>query len=159
MLKVAPMLYALVGLWVYSNQQVFKDNVEPVIEQGIFTPSHHQLNDLVDQITPGTVFFIYPVFLLLSMIMSCVCRSQKDSCYTIRSNIDKIQVEQKLPNYFSALRTTAREALIREEVQYFHRLNFSRMSKETLSNLVKEPKASPEDRLTGDQSYRILWHP
>ena len=67
-------------------------------------------------------------------------------------------VEQELPSFYSAMRLPTREALVREEVQYFKRLNCSKLSKEQLMELVCQPRAPKENRLTGDSSYRVLWH-
>lgn len=50
-----------------------------------------------------------------------------------------------------------RQALIREEVQNFIRLGTSKLSQEALVELVCQPKAPREERITGDPSYRILW--
>jgi len=61
------------------------------------------------------------------------------------------KVEQEdLPSLYAAMTRKAREALIREEVQLYQRLQTSLLSNEQLLRLVKEDVAPSEYRMTGD---------
>ena len=69
-----------------------------------------------------------------------------------------VGVGPTLGSFFSALKSSARASLIREEVVDFKRLNASKLSKESLKELILQPKAHPDFLLHGDISYRILRH-
>mmetsp|Transcript_32756 Transcript_32756/g.40537 ORF Transcript_32756/g.40537 Transcript_32756/m.40537 type:complete len:101 (-) Transcript_32756:798-1100(-) len=43
LLKIAPFFYITMGAWVYSNQQVFKDEVNSIKYSQIFMDSGHTL--------------------------------------------------------------------------------------------------------------------
>ena len=61
--------------------------------------------------------------------------------------------------FYQSLKNSQRESFIREEVQDHIRLGTSKLSKETLLELVLAPKVDDKElRLSGDVSYRILRH-
>ena len=70
MLFGAPILYMCMGMWLFSNQQVFRDKVKVNKTSFLFGDTDHHLTQFFTQITPGTVFFI---FVFLSMIFY-LCR-------------------------------------------------------------------------------------
>ena len=41
MLKFSPVLYMIVGAWVYSNQQTFYNKVAPNVQNEVFMPAQH----------------------------------------------------------------------------------------------------------------------
>ena len=41
MLRIAPFLYMAMGAWVYSNQQVFRDEITTMDSKAFFMPSGH----------------------------------------------------------------------------------------------------------------------
>ena len=122
-------------------------------------PANHAFSDLYTQISPGSVFVIYLLILLILVVLrSMVICCKIKRCFSFKLQIDEIQVKQNLKNFFSALKTSDRESLIREEAVDSNRLQSSKMSKENLIDLVLCPKASHEFRLEGYPSYRILRH-
>ena len=44
LLKVGPLFYAMMGAWLYSNQQVFYNNVY-ANEGTLMMPTHHKLSN------------------------------------------------------------------------------------------------------------------
>ena len=76
-LKLAPFLYAMMGAWLFSNQQTFYNSVEPNQPNEVMMPSDHNFSQFFTQITPGSVFFIYlfiiPVWMVLKFIGTSVC--------------------------------------------------------------------------------------
>ena len=52
------------------------------------------------------------------MVVCCKIKQ----CFTFKLQIDEIQVKQNLANFFSALKTSDRESLIREEAVDHNRL-------------------------------------
>ena len=122
-------------------------------------PANHNFSDLYSEITPGSVFVIYLLIVLILVVLrSMVVCCKIKQCFTFKLQIDEIQVKQNLANFFSALKTSDRESLIREEAVDHNRLQSSKMSKENLIDLVLTPKATHEFRLEGYPSYRILRH-
>ena len=61
--------------------------------------------------------------------------------------IENFQVKQNLTNYFAALNIEDRKSLIREEVSDCTRLGTSKLTKEILTELVLQPRASRKLRL------------
>ena len=79
-----------------------------------------------------------------------------DSCFSLRAKIKKMIVNQKVDSFYSALKASSRESLIREEVSDNLRTGTSKLNKENLRDLVMMPKSKKELLLRGDESYRIL---
>ena len=85
LLKMAPLLYALMGAYLYSNQQTFYNKVYPIKDvNSIMMPTDHDFSLFFTQITPGSVFFIYilmtPTLLLTKWLLRqcskcCSCHS------------------------------------------------------------------------------------
>ena len=100
-------------------------------------PANHTFSDLYTQITPGSVFVIYLLILLILVVLrSMVICCKIKRCFSFKLQIDEIQVKQNLKSFFSALKTSDRESLIREEAVDCNRLQSSKMSKENLIDLV-----------------------
>ena len=76
----------------------------------------------------------------------------------MKRKVDQIQVEQHLATFFSSLKSSDRESMIREEVQLQERLKAARLTSEQLAELVLEEKSDKALRLKGYPSYRILRH-
>lgn len=79
LLKVAPILYVCVGAWVFSNQQTFFNVVSPNTGENIFMPSDHKFSDFYLKMTPGSIFIVYIVMLLVIFLSAtcikwCKCR-------------------------------------------------------------------------------------
>ena len=55
----APTLYMCMGMWLFSNQQVFRDKVSLNNTSFLFNDTDHNISQFFTQITPGTVFFIF----------------------------------------------------------------------------------------------------
>ena len=55
----APTLYMCMGMWLFSNQQVFKNKVSVNKTIYYYDDADHKLMQFFKQITPGTVFFIF----------------------------------------------------------------------------------------------------
>ena len=55
----APTLYMCMGMWLFSNQQVFKNKVSVNKTSYFYDDTDHKLMQFFKQITPGTVFFIF----------------------------------------------------------------------------------------------------
>ena len=159
LLKFAPYLYVCYGAWLFSNQQVFRDKVQANTDWSIFSPCDHYFSQFFTQVTPGSVFLLFPVIKVFGWILKyCLRRSQVDSWFTHMDHIEKQVVEQDLPSVYSTMSIAAREDLIREEVISRQRLNFSKLSQHQILALAKEPEAELDLQITGDQSYRTLWH-
>lgn len=76
----------------------------------------------------------------------------------MKSKVDIMQVEQRLATFFSTLKNSDRESMIREEVLDQERFSAAKLSCEQLTELVLQPKAEKALRLKGYSSYRILRH-
>ena len=82
LLTVAPILYSCMGAWVYSNQQTFFNSVEPNTGHEIFAPANHHFDQFFNQLTPGTVFFIFIILNTLRMIFRLLVKLLKwKRCY------------------------------------------------------------------------------
>ena len=68
----APMLYCINGAWTFSNQQLFRNKVHMNEGHYVFVDTDHHLYQFFEQITPGSVFFIYLALMLLYSIYGCV---------------------------------------------------------------------------------------
>ena len=122
-------------------------------------PAHHTFSDMYKELTPGSVFVVYlalTFFLFVSKVLFKCCKSSR--CLSFKKKIDKIQVEQRLASFFSSLKSSDRQSMIREEVQDQERLKAAKLSSEQLTELVLEEKAEKALRLKGYPSYRILRH-
>ena len=103
LLKVGPLFYAIMGAWLYSNQQVFYNNVYPNVEGSLMMPTYHKLSSLFTQATPGTVFLVYlfiaPLFIILKWVLRqfsqfCCCE-RETYLLTCCENISKGKVSAK----------------------------------------------------------------
>lgn len=116
---------------------MFLDHFHVIDTRNIFMPSDHTFQQFFTQFTPGTVFFLFIIFIVSGKLLRCCCRHYEvDSCYSILEKVEKIKIEPKLPNFYSAMKSDTREAMIREEVLCNKRLNSSKLSKEALMELV-----------------------
>ena len=68
----APIIYAINGAWMYSNQQLFRNDVVPNRSDFLFAESDHFIHQFFYQLTPGSIFFIYLALMLLYSIYGCV---------------------------------------------------------------------------------------
>ena len=73
----APILYMCMGMWLFSNQQVFKDKVHVNKTSFLFDDTDHKLTQFFTQITPGTVFFIFVFLSLIFYLCRYVLRKFK----------------------------------------------------------------------------------
>ena len=74
LLKLAPYLYVCYGAWLFSNQQVFRDKVQENIDWSIFPPSDHHFSQFFTQVTPGSVFLLFPVIKVFGWILKYCMR-------------------------------------------------------------------------------------
>ena len=76
LLKLAPLLYAMMGAWLFSNQQTFYNTVNPVPYGEVMMPTSHYMKQFVTEATPGSVFFVYilaaPALFCFTMILKQV---------------------------------------------------------------------------------------
>ena len=97
--------------------------MSPKTGSAIFMPANHNFSDLYSEITPGSVFVIYLLIVLILVVLrSMVVCCKIKQCFSFKLQIDEIQVKQNLKNFFSALKTSDRESLIREEAVDHNRL-------------------------------------
>ena len=157
-LRYAPLLYVIVGAWFYSNQQTFRNSVSPLYENSLFMKSNHEISDLWSQLTPGTVFFLYLLLMIVLLLKRIVSKCNPEHS-SIRKKIEKFEVMKNLANFYSSLKSSHRISLIKEEVSDYCRLGIGKLSKESLTQLVLNPKADYRQRLDGDCSYSILMKP
>ena len=95
MLKLAPILYMIVGSWVYSNQQTFYNKVAPNKRSEVFMPANHEFSTFWTEVTPATVFVVYLFFVLMREIFYLVVNCSSG----IRQNIKEkynVMVEHKV---------------------------------------------------------------
>ena len=86
-------------------------------------PAGHSISDLWDQVTPGSVFFIYLLIIICIYVTRLIigyCSIK--CCFSHVQEANDIQVTQELTGFYSSLSTKTRESLIREEVQHALRL-------------------------------------
>ena len=80
-------------------------------------PANHHFSDLYSQITPSSVFVIYLALVLVLFVSKALFKFCKCSCCrSMKSKVDSVQVEQRLATFFSTLKNSDRESMIREEV-------------------------------------------
>lgn len=105
------------------------------------------------------MFSVYIVFVIIILTKKiCVRCCKVKSCRSWYQKIHDHQVMQKVPNFYSALPSSVRESLIREEVVHHNRTGTAKLRKEELQELVLKEKSEKSLRLRGDPSYRILRH-
>ena len=108
--------------------------------------------------TPGTVFLIFPFFLIVAKLGRWILRRCGKS-ESVSTKLSKMHVQEERPSYYSALKAKTREALIREEVRNFMRLGLApKFDKAALLELIEAPEIENSKQLTGEESYRVLWH-
>ena len=73
----APIIYCANGCWMYSNQQLFRNRVFPNTGSFLFGGCEHSLLQFFQQITPGSVFFIY----LMMMLVFAVYKAIDKNCF------------------------------------------------------------------------------
>ena len=120
--------------------------------------SNHKISDLWNQLTPGTVFFLY-LLLMIVLILKRIVSKCNPEYSSIRKKIEKFEVRKNLANFYSSLKSSHRISLIKEEVSDYCRLGIGKLSTESLTQLVLNPKADHRKRLDGDCSYSILMKP
>ena len=64
-MRIAPFIYCCFGVWVFSNQQVFRNVVVPRETHVLFPQTNHTFNLIFSQLTPGSTFL-----LLLAVLVS-----------------------------------------------------------------------------------------
>jgi len=69
MLMIAPFFYIAMGVWVFSNQQVFRDVVLPIESNELFPDSGHRFIQIFTQATPGSVFTIFAFLFVVTLVM------------------------------------------------------------------------------------------
>lgn len=125
-------------------------------------PGNHKFQDFWLNLTPGTVFFAFPVVLLLIVLFKLAleyCKCFK-CCTKLPKRVKHIQVIQELENFYSALPTKMRESIIREEVLGTLRTSTQKFDKDMLKDLVMLPGIKDQKlSLKGPPSFRILRTP
>ena len=93
--------------------------------------AHHTMSQFVQQLTPGTVFFVYVLVAAAIITWTLFTRlTNFETCCTFPMKIENFNLSQKVANFFEAMRTRDRKSIIRETVLDFQRLNAPKFSKE-----------------------------
>ena len=118
----------------------------------------HRVSDLWKQLTPASVFVVYIAIMFFSFLirMSTKWCSCGKKLFTFKTDIRNIHISQNLASFFSSLKRSDRESMIRKEVLDHERMRCSQMPISNLGDLVLEPQAAHEFRLTGYPSYQVL---
>ena len=133
-LLIAPVFYALMAAWLFSNQQVFRNSV-PVSNDGHLWPlNDHKFTQSFEQITPGTVFVC---FIILSIVYAILwrccrcCRADKGE-----QGVEDMVILESLDPFYSVLKNKDREFWFREEVVARERIGMSRISRTNFMHLI-----------------------
>lgn len=58
LMLTAPIMYCIFGALMFSNQQVFRNNIDAQEDTYVFPSTNHTLDQLWNDPTPGTLYFI-----------------------------------------------------------------------------------------------------
>ena len=148
----APFIYYINGAWVFSNQAIFKNKVEVNTGKYLFVDSDHHIMQFFQQITPGSVFFIYLVLMFLYSIFIWVDKrcfkgqDLRDTLFERDAEVAESRVHakealrlsrQKVDPFFTALRNFQKSALLKEESVCRNKLGIQRFSDETYHHLLE----------------------
>ena len=169
-LRYAPLLYALVSVWAFSNQQVFRDLVIPITTINFYPYSGHYVSQWITQLTPATIWLVVAVVVILNLLYSKIGFNLR-GCFK-KDPYAEIDDEQFVPpaeeneiNYFNRLKHTDHLAWFKEEYYTKARYQIHRLDQDNYEALeVQESKnsTSPKDsqplkRIWDHPNYDPLW--
>jgi len=153
-LHFAPVLYALYGCWLFSNQQVFQNVVSPITSYNLFPLQQHNTTDLFTQLTPGTLFLIFVIALTILFFISKIYRR----CNRGFSIKDMVTIEVLEP-FYTMLKNKDREFWFREESGCRERLGIKRVQPLNFLQLVFASRNKKGRRVRAVHNYDILTNP
>ena len=71
----APAFYCAIGVWAFSNEQIFENNNRPLNPRYVFPLCDHKFLGLVTKVTPGT-FLLLPFFFYLILSLHTYFRTK-----------------------------------------------------------------------------------
>ena len=116
------------GMWLFSNQQVFMNKVFLNETTFLFGDTDHKLTQFFTQITPGSVFFVFAFLMMLTHLGRYALRK----CNVIDTKLyEEAPVKQKLEPFLNALRPRQVKSYLKEEDVCRNKLGFKRLPDST----------------------------
>ena len=102
---------------------MFRNTISPIIGYNLYPVQQHYFTQLFTQITPGSIFVLYLIGLILVKLVTMIngCRSKGVSV------VDMVTIEVLDP-FYSMIKTKDREFWFREETVNRERIALKRMN-------------------------------
>lgn len=133
---------------------MFRNTISPIIGYNLYPVQQHYFTQLFTQITPGSIFVLYLIGLILVKLVTMIngCRSKGVSV------VDMVTIEVLDP-FYSMIKTKDREFWFREEVGCRERLGIKRIQPRNFLQLVFAGRNTKGRRLRSVHNYDILSNP
>ena len=125
---------------------MFRNTIPIIRNDALFPQQEHFFAQLVQQVTPATVFIVFLAGLLVANIFSFLKKLIKRG----KNSENKKPLKENLPPFFNSLKLLDREFWFREELISRQRMGIKRMEIKSLKKLMTAPEQlSQEKRLRG----------
>ena len=157
-MRYLPVFFYIICAWLYSNQQLFQNNVIPNKSYyRIFSQSGHNLKQFFTQLTPGTIFAILLAFMLAAWLISVVFRALRNCCkcrygHSKYWDFNKMVTTKSLCSFEQTLTNRQREQWLREEVGTLMRLGIRHLSESSIQSLLLSHIVEAESEMQACQT-------
>lgn len=112
------------GMWAFSNQQIFVDKVQPLETKYLYAGVDHHLTQFFYQLTPGTVLFIFFCFFSVFTILDRWIGNIKAHFLKTKGFywVSNLHLVQNLFPYSQALKQSQVAKIMKEQLTATQRL-------------------------------------
>ena len=138
----APVMYAAMGAWLFTNQQVFRNVISVNTGDAVFPDAHHSISCFFTEVYPGTVFVIIGCLLILMWCMRKCYKCYQKNAGRLGLKIRDEVTKQTLSNFFDWIDGRQKKGYFKEEDVCRNQLHFSRLPDSTYNKLKNDIEAS-----------------
>lgn len=133
MMKWAPVVYFVFGYWIMGNKQIFNNTTPPITYSNVAEPSDHFGLPWTSDGPSVPMFFFSVIFIFMLCCSSCLTKCLK-KCNLVH-DVDDVEVDEALGNYFETLPNKGRKNWLATEVANTERLGIKTFGEGTFNEL------------------------
>lgn len=137
LLMWAPIFYSLTAMSLYSNQNIFSNEVQPKIGNVINPDSDHSIWDAFTSINPGNVFALELSLLIVLNFGQFGFKKLNNLITKVDLGEQDQKFRENLDPFFTVLKGKDKNEWVKEEINCTKRLNFKRLSEKNFNELYQ----------------------
>ena len=132
MMKWAALLFALNGYWVFSNRQIFSNDITPKTRASAIEITNHTVFKLHDD--NSQLLLWASIAMALIFVLVEVVNALKNCLFTKSKKKELMEIED-LPNYYAGLYKKDIDTIVKEEANMRQNLGFKKLADDTLDKM------------------------